>query len=420
MELHLTQKQVANDNHDYRVVDCGRQWGKTTLAVMEMVACAFAKKDREIAYFATTFDQSRNIAWAMLKKMAHGALAKPPNESRLEIHLRTQDKGSSRITLRGFENVETARGQQFDLLVIDEVAQMRNWLYSWQAILEPTLAFRKGKALFISTPKGYNHFYEMFEKGQVENKYYKSWRFTSYDNPFLPVEKIEQAKENSTEDYFAQEYLADFRKHTGLIYKEFDRKAHMVEVPNFDSLQGPGWTYSRSIDFGYGHKSALIYFAINNNGTEIYAFDGMYKEGMTESQIAEVVKTKDAGKVITNPVADSAQPMTIQQLQEMGVSFSPIEKGPDSVKHGIAMVAQLLKVRADTGKPTLMFNKDLAWIRDEFERYSWMENKSADEGTIKEVPNKVNDDAMDAIRYFAMSYKKRQKLPEYNKNKWSI
>jgi len=420
MELHLTQKQVANDNHDYRVVDCGRQWGKTTLAVMEMVACAFAKKDREIAYFATTFDQSRNIAWAMLKKMAHGALAKPPNESRLEIHLRTQDKGSSRITLRGFENVETARGQQFDLLVIDEVAQMRNWLYSWQAILEPTLAFRKGKALFISTPKGYNHFYEMFEKGQVENKYYKSWRFTSYDNPFLPVEKIEQAKENSTEDYFAQEYLADFRKHTGLIYKEFDRKAHMVEMPNFDSLQGPGWTYSRSIDFGYGHKSALIYFAINNNGTEIYAFDGMYKEGMTESQIAEVVKTKDAGKVITNPVADSAQPMTIQQLQEMGVSFSPIEKGPDSVKHGIAMVAQLLKVRADTGKPTLMFNKDLAWIRDEFERYSWMENKSADEGTIKEVPNKVNDDAMDAIRYFAMSYKKRQKLPEYNKNKWSI
>ena len=194
----------------------------------------------------------------------------------------------------------------------------------------------------------------------------------------------------------------------------------MVKMPDFNSLQGSGWTYTRSLDFGFGHKSALIYFAINNNGQEIYAFDGMYKERMVESQIAEVVKTKDSGKIINNPVADSAQAMNIEQLAQMGAFFNPIEKGPDSVKHGITMVAELLKVRADTGKPTLMFNKDLDWIADEFERYRWMENKSAD-NAIKEVPNKVQDDAMDAIRYFAMSYKKRKTtVKEYDKDKWSI
>ena len=163
MILHPTQKIVAKDNHDFRIVCCGRQWGKTTLSMLEVVACAYAKKDREITYFATTFEQARNIAWNMLKEFTKTIWAKLPNESRLELHIKTQDKGISRITLRGFENIETARGQQFDLLIIDEVAYLRNWDYAWQAILEPTLAFRKGKALFISTPYGENHFKKLFE-----------------------------------------------------------------------------------------------------------------------------------------------------------------------------------------------------------------------------------------------------------------
>jgi hypothetical protein len=90
----------------------------------------------------------------------------------------------------------------------------------------------------------------------------------------------------------------------------------------------------------------------------------------------------------------------------MGVHFNPVEKGPDSVKHGIVRVAELLKVRADTGKPTLMFNKNLTWVADEFEKYKWVENKSAD-GAITEVPYKHDDDAMDMISYFARSYRKK-------------
>ena len=123
---------------------------------------------------------------------------------------------------------------------------------------------------------------------------------------------------------------------------------------------------------------------------------------------------------INNPVADSAQPMSIEQLNQLGVTFNPVEKGPDSVKNGIVKVAELLKVRADTGKPTLMFNKSLTWIADEFEQYRWIENKSSD-NAIKESPFKVNDDAMDAIRYFAMSYKKPSDYAvNYDVKRWGI
>ncbi len=118
------------------------------------------------------------------------------------------------------------------------------------------------------------------------------------------------------------------------------------------------------------------------------------------------MKTKDSGKYINNPVADSARPDSIQELENLGVHFNAVEKNPDSVATGIMQVAELLKIRKDTGKPTLMFSKNLSWIADEFERYRWMENKSAD-NTMKETPLKVNDDAMDAIRYYAMTRQKK-------------
>jgi len=332
-----------------------------------------------------------------------------------ETELACYFKNGSRILLKGADNPDSLRGVRIDFCVFDEVAFIDKWDSTWH-VIRPTLADSRADVMFISTPNGFNHFKELSEMKKKDWSYH---HFTSYDNPYLLKEEIDAAKLEMDEDSFAQEWLGEFRKMKGLIYKEFKREVHMVKMPDFNSLQGAGWTFTRSLDFGYGHKSALIYFAINNNGQEIYGYDGMYKEGMTERQIAEVVKTKDAGKVIINPVADSAQPMSIQQLIEFGVFFGAVEKGPDSVKHGIAKVAELLKVRKDTGKPTLMFNKNLTWIADEFERYRWMENKSAD-NTIKEVPFKVFDDAVDAVRYFAMSYKKRQDVPKYNKEKWSI
>ena len=202
---------------------------------------------------------------------------------------------------------------------------------------------------------------------------------------------------------------------SGLIYKEFNRDIHMVDIPDLTS-----YTFTRALDFGFAHKTALIYFAISPVGDAIYAYDGLYESGFTIPQIGDVCKVKDSGKVITNPVADSAQPASIEELTRMGVSFTGVDKEKDSVKNGIVKVAELLRVRADTGRPTLMFNKQLNWIADEFERYRWVQNKSADD-SIKEVPYKVQDDALDCIRYFAMNFKKEQQhIKPFNRSKWSI
>jgi len=408
IQLSQWQTIVSQDDHRYKVINCGRRAGKSYLVSIEMLKFSTTNPKSIVWYISPNYKQSKSIMWTMLKEIIPVEAIESKNETELKFIL----KNGSEIHLKGAQEPDTLRGVRIDLCIFDETAFIDKWEEVWK-VIRPTLIDSKAKVWFISTPNGFNHFKDLYDTIDSD---FKSFKFTSYDNPYIDSEELEKAKREMPEDAFQQEFMAEFRKMTGLIYKDFNRDIHMVDIPYLDS----NWTYTRSLDFGFGHKSALGYFAINPDGTEIYCIDGFYKEGMTESQIADIVKIKDANKIITNPVADSAQPMSIQQLSEFGVVFNPVEKGPDSVKAGIVKVAELLKVRADTGKPTLMFNKNLPWIADEFEKYRWIENKSAD-NVIKEVPYKADDDAMDMIRYFAMSYKKKNEpLPNYNIKKWSI
>jgi len=410
MEIKLSnwQTQVWDDTHRYKVINCGRRAGKSTITALKSIDFAASNPKSNVWYIAPTYKQAKAIMWEMVNEYIPKGLVNKSNETELKFVL----KNGSQIFLKGADNPDSLRGVRIDLCIFDEVAFIDKWDETWK-VIRPTLADSKADCWFISTPNGFNHFKNLCENRKDDKIIFNPddhayYHFTTYDNPYIPKEEIENAKQGMDEDSFSQEWLGEFRKMSGLIYKTFNREIHMVEIPQLDS----NWTYTRALDFGFAHKSALIYFAINSTGDTIYAYDGLYQTGMIESEIAGAVKIKDAGKVITNPVADSAQPMSIEALQREGVFFAPVEKGQDSVKNGIVKVAELLKVRNDTGKPTLMFNKNFTWIADEFENYRWMENKSAD-GAIKEVPLKRDDDAMDAIRYFAMSYDKPSKEEIY-------
>jgi len=422
MEFHQSQALVASDTHDYRVVNCGRQWGKTTLAVYEMIACAYAKSAREVAYFATTYDQARNIAWRMLKDASMAAWSKDPNESRLELFIKTIDGGESRITLRGFENVETARGQQFDLLVIDEVAQMRNWEYAWQAILEPTLAFREGKALFISTPVGFNHFKDMYDLGQNESTIWKSWRFKSLDNPFLPPDRIERARLQNTPDYFAQEYEADFTRATGLAFKMWGRDYNLI-----DSFDVPNeWQRGRGFDYGSSDPTASLRIAIDNEDN--WFVERCYKAKLQVIRDhANAILSQDYGLSFIPIYGDPTGDQWEKEFEQVNLIIKPANKEIGQgmrgwVEYGVEVINQRLKpipghtVVLPNGKKIenapkmfVLNTPENMLLVSEIEHLMWKQN--ADGSTMP-----VLDEALDpnghsdlcaALRYFAVSYKKR-------------
>lgn len=365
----------------FRVLCCGRRFGKTTLAIEEIRAFALSRVSR-IAYIAPTYQQARDIAWETLKNQLRGT-KHSINESRLEIRIQTLNgAGESIIVLRGWESIETLRGQAFDFLVLDEVAMMRDFWSMWREVLRPTLTDRKGQGMFISTPKGYNHFHELYLM-ENEHKDWKSFKYTTYDNPHIPVEEIEAAKAELTPDAFAQEYMADFRKQEGLVYKEFMRERHVYNTAAVHVAERIA-----GLDFGYNHPAACLDIDVDTDGV-YWVTAEYYKTGQTHAQIAEFVAAKQYNKVYPDPAA----PEAIKELTNRGVNCIDVVKGADSVKNGIQMVRDLFK------QGRIKIHKDCVNLIWELETYHYDPNLKD-----KDKPVKEQDDAVDALRYAIMTH----------------
>lgn len=382
MRLTPAQTQIGTDLHRFRVVCCGRRFGKTTEAVEEIKAKALSKPSR-IAYIAPTYQQARDIAWEQLRRELL-PIIKKVNESRLELTVKN-NFGESLIVLRGWESIETLRGQQYDLIIIDEVASMRNFWLNWQEVIRPTLTDTKGEALFISTPKGFNHFYDLFNM-QTKDKDYKSFHFTSYDNPYLPSEEIDKAKLELTEDRFAQEYLADFRKTEGLVYKEFNREKHLYKD---QSIILNSSAYFAGVDFGFKNPSACIPIK-RDYDSKFFVLPEWYHRGKTDEEIGDYVASCGFNYVYPDPENAAA----IEVLRRKGVNIREVNKAKDSVKNGINVVRELFK------QNRLFIHESCENLIYELETYSYDDKK--DKHNEEELPIKENDHAVDALRYALM------------------
>lgn len=385
MILTPAQNQIAADTHRFRVANCGRRFGKTVLAIEEIKGKAFAKQSR-IAYIGPTIQQTRDIVWEQLKKELQ-AITLYVNDTRLEIKVKTVKGDESLIVLRGWEAIETLRGQSYDFIVIDEIASMRNWDEKWQEVIRPTLTDRKGQVLFISTPKGFNHFYGLFRK-ESEDTDYKSFHFTSYDNPNIPVEELDKARLEVTEDRFAQEYLADFRKTEGLVYKEFDRTKHLFKDEDILGNNGGQlrhhFTFKMAgLDFGYTNPAAIAEIWEDSDGT-FWVVSEWYKTGKTNAEIIEYGKSLDVSAWYPDP----AEPDRIEEMKRAGMNVREVSK---DVLKGIDCVRNLFK----TNK--LKIHHKCYNLIAELETYSYKEkqlNRNEPEEPIKE-----GDHLLDAIRY---------------------
>ena len=373
--LHLTKSQaeVALDRHRFRVLCCGRRWGKTTLAMDQMKGRAAIPNSR-IAYVAPTYQQARDIAWEQLSNDCRQA-AETINETRLEIKL----VNGSQIFLRGWESIETLRGQKFDLIVLDEIAMMRNFWSHWQEIIRPTLTDTKGEGIFISTPKGFNHFYDLFNL-QNEDTDYKSFHFTTYDNDHIPKDEVDKAQKELTEDRFAQEYLADFRKVQGLVYKEFDREKHLFDEPGFEGEDFVCVKKFGGVDFGFTNPAA-VYTIKKDKDANYWITDEWYQTGKTDAQIADYVSALKWNECYPDPESAGG----IAELERRKVNVREVLKNKDSVRNGINVVRELFKSNRLYVSNSC---KNLIW---ELETYSYPDKKP--EHNEEEKPIKENDHA---------------------------
>jgi phage terminase large subunit-like protein len=110
------------------------------------------------------------------------------------------------------------RGVALKFLVLDEYADIKANV--WEQVLRPALADHEGCAVFIGTPKGRNHFFDLFNYAESgKDPEWKCWHFTSYDNPILKESELEAAKKSMSSFAFRQEFLASFEAAASDIFK---------------------------------------------------------------------------------------------------------------------------------------------------------------------------------------------------------
>lgn len=214
VELLNWQQSVFNDDTRFKVVAAGRRCGKSRLAAWTMIIRALQAEKCTVFYVAPTQGQARDIMWGLLEELAFPILtSKHVNNMEMKLI------NGSRICLKGADRPDTMRGVSLEYLVMDEYADMKQQV--WEEILRPALADRKGDALFIGTPKGRNHFYDLYiYADQTDDESYKAWHFTSYDNEKLDPDEINLAKKSMSSYAFRQEFMASFEALGSEIFKE--------------------------------------------------------------------------------------------------------------------------------------------------------------------------------------------------------
>lgn len=217
MLLHDKQKEIVLSPARFKVIRAGRRSGKSTLEIEDMCFDAVTGKNRNIFYICPTQKQARSIIWEALKSRLGGI--GEANESRLEMKVPTQDNGHSTIFVLGWENRENARGMKAYKIVFDEVDTCKDFFIGWQEIFRPMLTDTAGSATFIGTPKKTNPNLRRLEKLAENDPTYASFHFTTWDNPYIPREEIEKAKQELDKETYLQEFMAEYLENSGALFK---------------------------------------------------------------------------------------------------------------------------------------------------------------------------------------------------------
>lgn len=221
LEITKDQNKIIKDKSRYKVIVAGRRWGKTHLALFNgLINYCWKKKSQRVWFVAPTYRQAKNIAWVILKEICYEYphLIRKINEAELYIEF----INSSRMELKGADKEDSLRGVGLHHVILEEFAYMKKTAYT--EVIRPALSDKKGTAMFIGTPDGFNYFYDLYQHGLNQENGFKSWHFKSIDSPYLDPNEIEDARRELDPKTFKQEYEATFETMTGRVYYGWDRE----------------------------------------------------------------------------------------------------------------------------------------------------------------------------------------------------
>ena len=240
---HEGQKLLHNSKARFRLATCGRRWGKTYAGVNEIMKNAWEMPRTTNWWVAPVYPQAM-LAYRLLNQNYHKVIK---DKSKTDKVIRLQN--NSLVEFRSADNYDALRGSGVNLMILDEAAHINR--SAWEEALRPTLSDTLGRAIFLSTPKGRNWFFELYGRG-VDDSYpdYESFKFPTASNPYIAAEEVEEARRTLPTDVFRQEYEAEFLEDSAGVFRGImDCVQGDFEPPNPRSHYVLGWDIAKHTDF---------------------------------------------------------------------------------------------------------------------------------------------------------------------------
>ena len=292
--INAIRKEILSDSNRFKVLVCGRRWGKTVLSLMYLMKDPFQANERR--WFITpTYRQGKMIVFPILRQMFQGFTGAKLNESEMSVVF----NNGAELAVKGADNEHNLRGVELTKCVMDEMAYIKP--HVWEEIVYPMLATTKGFALFIGTPKGYDTMYDLYSRGQSDPDW-KSWQFKTIDGGFVPADEIAKAKKTMDPVRFRQEFEASFETTGNRAAWNFDRNIHVKKAAELSSYKWWG------CDFNVDYMSAVLACQYTD-GTIHYYDEIRLKNSNTEAMARKMKAIEPNIEVYPDP-AGSARSTT--------------------------------------------------------------------------------------------------------------
>ena len=397
------------------VACCGRRWGKSFSAAMEAEIMVTQPKKTVwiVAPNYATSEKIFNKVWDDLiitHRMGDFAISKSKKEQYIEF------EWGSKIQGKSAEHPDGLIGEGCDLIILDEASKI-NLKKIWQTYLRPTLSDKKGKAIFVSTPDGFNAFYEYYLLGQKQ-KFWYSFNSPSWENSFAFPDgyddyDLEEARSTTDPEAFEQEFGSKFTVMSGRVYPEFDRNIHVEKIGYI-----PNYPVHISIDFGFRMPAVIWFQPFKHNGlTHINVIDEIiHQTNIKLDTLVNMVKARPwrIVRVYGDPAGYQVQSSVGQGEAELFYQktgyrvFTIRDKASRSIASGISHVRGF--IRNVEGKHRIHISDKCIGLIEDLESYRYPEHRDGTQ--IKDTPLKdgLHDHGADALRYALVNYEPIRKF----------
>ncbi len=376
---HAAQEKVLSEAKRFNVLCCGRRWGKSKLAVRLLTKTAI--NSFPVGYFTPTY----KLLEETYKQCLH---ALEPAISRKHDNQFIETETNGIVDFWSLDNPYAGRSRKYKLIIVDEAAFTKNLWEQWTESIRATLTDLKGDAWFLSTPKGKNDFFKLYNRGKGGEANWQSWQMSTYTNPYIDPAEVDDAKRDLPELAFSQEYLAEFND-------------NIANPFGFAFIQQ--CTYPMSMDKAvcYGIDLAkytdwTVIIGLDKNGAVCHfdRFQKDWRQTLTDilnlPQVPIIIDSTGVG----DPIGEQIQSVRPVEL------FKFTSTSKQQLMEGLAMAIQ---------KRTITFPEGL--IKDELENFEFEYTRT---GVKYSAPVGLHDDCVCALALAVSKFRSAGSFGSYS------